>query len=249
MNKFSILLAFLLVVCSYEHSAARDVPFQVGEKLIYDVKIFGITVGQVTATVTEKVQVNGRETYHIVAVVRSTGAAARLYRLYDELHSYIDAETLELLKAERFLQEGRLRSYVAIDLNPETKSGTFYRETTGKHTIRNKFKILSPTLDAASVPYYVRGNHFDGAKTINLNVLYENQVKTVEAARLPDEVVDLRKVGRLKSQVFKQISGGDITLWISDDEKRLPVKIVALSIKVADWRIVDIVGYLSDAEN
>ena len=257
MKKLIIFLILTHTLFSYVTSAEegfhkempKEVPFQVGEKLTYVVKMWGVAVGRVTASVVEKVQVNGREAYHIVVLVRSTGFTARLYRLQDELHSYVDTQTLELLKAERFLQEGGIKSYVEINLDPDNNRGTFFRETSGKPTVNNKIKIEPLTLDATSLTYYVRGNGVDGIRNFDLNVLYEDRVKNIEVARMEDEEIDLGKGGRFQTQVYKQIKGGDIILWLSDDSRKIPVKIVALSLKIVDWRIVDILGYLTNVEN
>lgn len=253
MKKITLFLLIFTTFCAYsfpaEEKLTREVPFQVGEKLTYNIKIWGVTVGQVNSTIVEKTEIDGREVYHVVVLIRSTGVAARVYRLYDELHSYIDTKTLGLLKAERFLQEGGIKSHVVIDLDPDSKTGTFYRQTDGRPTVNNRIKIMPLTLDATSLTYYVRGNGLDTTRDFELSVLYEDRVKMVEVSRMPDEEVKLKKFGRFTAQVFKQIKGGDTILWLSNDSRKLPVKILALSVRIVGWRIVDILGYLSEVEN
>ena len=250
--RVAILTGVLLAVYFYPTLGETEVPFHVGEKLSYDIKLWRMKVGEMTSIVKEKVVINGHETYRIVVDIKSVGLAAKMYTLKDKLHIYLDTDTLELRKTERYLHEGNWQAYVNIDFDNTGSQALFSLRRGGKDgpiTNSKLIKLPRQTLDATSLAYFIRATELDGRRTLNLNILYETEPKEVGVGLMPKEEVRLKGLGSFTTYVLRQLNHGDITLWLSDDERRLPVKIVAASIKIAGWKVIDLLAYLTGVEN
>ena len=247
-----LISGMLLFVSMYPVLADANIPFSVGERLSYDIKLWKLKVGEMTSTVKEKIKINGQEVYRIVLDIESVGFAAKMYTLKDRLFIYLDTSTLELRRAERYLHEGNWQAYISIDFDKTGSQAYFTRRSGGKDgpIIVNKLiKLSRPTLDATSLAYFIRAEELDGRKSINLNILYDSEPKAVEVGFMPKETVRLDGLGLFRTYVLKQLNHGDTTLWLSDDDRRLPVKIVAVSIKVVGWKVIDLLAYLTGVEN
>jgi hypothetical protein len=248
----AVLNGLLFIGFFYPVVADSRIPFSVGERLSYDIKLWGIKVGEMTSTVKEKTKIDGGDVYSIVVYIQSVGLAAKMYTLKDELHVYLDADTLDLRRSERYLHEGNWRAYVSVDFDRAGSQALFVERSGDKDGPITGSKIIylpRRTLDATSLAYFIRGEKLEGRHSLNLSILYEAQPKDVEVSLMPRETVDLDGLGVFRAYVLKQMNNGNVTLWLSDDDRRLPVKIVAASIKVAGWRVIDLMAYLRKVEN
>lgn len=135
-------------------------PFQVGEKMVFAVKAFGITAGHATLEIKEIINLNGYEAYHIVVTAQTTPFFSLFYRINDRLETYLDTKEFYPHRYEAHLEEGEYRKNEVI--NYDQKRHVAYCK-------EKKIKIPPRVQDSVSTYYYLR--------TLNL--------KTGEVIRVP----------------------------------------------------------------
>src|SRR3989338_863019 len=84
--------------------------FRVGEKLTYGIRWMGIYVGQGTLSVKEIMSLDGVEVYHIVSEARSNTFLDKIYKVRDEIHSYVDTKGLFSRKFTKKQREGNYKA-------------------------------------------------------------------------------------------------------------------------------------------
>lgn len=125
----------------------------VGERLVFDVYWMGFRVGTGSLEVKEILRVNGRSAYHVVAVAQTNEVLSKIYPIYDEIHSKIDAETFHSYAFSKNIREGRYRADEEIVFDPEKHKG-FYESFLNKS--RKEFDISPSAQDFLSIFYWFR---------------------------------------------------------------------------------------------
>jgi uncharacterized protein DUF3108 len=209
----------------------RTVPFAAGELLTYDVSWSNfLTAGSATVAVKEKRPSNGSVAYEIIADGRPTSLLSRLYKLYYKAETLLDAYTLLPQRSSVYSEEGR---------RTKTKLTTFdHRRGTGVFEVQpgaasKKDMTLPPdTLDALGVIFVLRASPLKTGTKMTLHVANDGEILNVEAAIGRRERVQTG-IGSLDAfRITPAIVRGEeqaraMTMWISDDQRRLPVKLEA----------------------
>jgi hypothetical protein len=212
----------------------RAVPFRAGEVLTYDVSWSSyLTAGVATFTVREKKASFGSTAYHVVAEGRPTPLLAKLYTLYYKADSLLDAYSLLPQRGSVFSDEGGRKRLKTTSFNQGARTATYEVQTA---TLVKKPVALSPfTQDALSAIYVLRAIPLkpgaamsmpvsDSGKMYKVNVRIGNLepvktgIGTVNAYRITPTITDLQG---------KPQNTRGLALWISDDARRLPVKMQA----------------------
>jgi len=220
-------------------SAAKiDRPFAVGEVLTYEAKVNkilrGIGVADLTFSITDP---PGADSMLITADARSKGTLLKLFR-YSFIQKYdtlVDPTQFRALKTHRHdEQKDRVRDGEALFDYGERR--VTYTEVDPKEPTRPPRRIASQienkTQDLVSGVYALRLLPLAVGKTFSLTVsdsglVYEIPVRVT--AREPQNTV-IGKVFcfKVEPQVFGQgrliEKEGNMTIWITDDDKRIPVR-------------------------
>jgi len=125
----------------------------VGERLTFDVFWMGIPVGIGTLEVKEKVDVRGRQAFHVVATAKTNDFLSAIYPVEDQVHSFIDAERFCSLEFRKTLKEGRYRADESIVYDYAAKKG-FYESL--HNNSKKEFDIGDCAHDILSVFYWFR---------------------------------------------------------------------------------------------
>src|SRR3989338_6482554 len=80
---------------------------KVGEKFTYKAEWMGMDVGSATLTVQEIIELKGHEVYHILAKAETTSFVAKMFKVEDEISSYIDTESLYPVRFDKKQKEGK----------------------------------------------------------------------------------------------------------------------------------------------
>ena len=126
---------------------------EVGERLVFEVFWMGVPVGEGTLEVKEKVRVHGRPAFHLVAVARTNDFLSKIYPVYDEVHSYLDAERFYSLEFRKNVREGRYRADERIIFDHGKKKG-FY-ESFRNHG-KKEIELVPGAQDLLSAFYWFR---------------------------------------------------------------------------------------------
>ena len=158
-----LLLIFFLVQPSNlsSESVKPNPPFQVGERMVFAIKAFGVTAGHATLEIKEIIDLDGHEVYHIVVTAQTTPFFSLFYRINDRLETYLDTKEFYPHRYEAHLEEGKYRKNEVIIYDQERHIA--YRK--GK-----EIKIPPRVQDSVSVYYYLRTLNFKTSDVIKVPI-------------------------------------------------------------------------------
>lgn len=206
-----------------EHNA-----FKVGERLFYDVKYEFIKVGEAEISIPEIVYYNGRKCYRAVFRVWSLPFFSIFYKVDDRYESLIDVEGIFPWRFEQRIREGGYkRDFYAefdhVNLIAKTSEGIY--------------PIPQYAQDVFSAFYYARTQDYSNKKPgdkIKLENFYRNKTYPLEIKYLGEQTVKV-KAGIFKCVIVEPLivegglfkAKGRFLLWITNDDKKIPVKMTA----------------------
>ena len=226
----NIILPVALVILA---AGSYAQPYRAGERLDYYIHYGLISGGTATLQIREDT-IFGKEVLYAVMEGRTTGIADVLYKVRDYYHSYFDPETNLPLKAIRDIREGRYTRYneLIFDHYSREDSAIILSQRTGEHV------TTKAIYDILSCFYLFREEFLAGGVEME-----EEQITTI-LTWFTDEFYPIRlrfkgyetvktKVGRINCLKFNPVTEvgrvfkteDDMTIWFSNDENFLPVKI------------------------
>lgn len=249
--KFIVFIAMLILLVSgcgtgakYRVKEAKEKPIaikppenklRVGEKFTYKVEWLGMNVGIITLSVTEIVQINGRQTYHIVATAKAAKIIAKLYNVEDELSTYIDVERFYPLRLEKKQREGGYRADEYTDFDHEKQKAFYFSRL--NHS-KKEYAFPQGAQDPLSCIYYFRLLDISNRETIFTNVNADEENWLLEARIQKRGIINIKDVGEWEAFMVEPIPWfqGKIkrkakaTIWFSADEKRIPLSVITSGI-------------------
>lgn len=201
------------------------------ETLVFDVSWGVLGVGEATLSVNGISTLNGRPVYHIISEAVSNKFCDGFYKVRDLNEAWVDAHTMTSLGYKKQLREGSFfrDEWVLYD----REGGKFLAKKVNKD---NSFEYYAGTIpvkvqDVLSSIYFLRDQPklepgMEVVMDVNTRQNWPLVVKVVKrmnintgAGRFKTLLVEpsLRQEG-----LFIQ-KGKKLQIWISDDEKRMPV--------------------------
>jgi hypothetical protein len=176
-----------------------------------------------TLTTSPQTELEEHPAYRIELSAVSNDFVSAFFEVRDSAVSWIDARTLESLRYEKHTVEGRRIRDERIDFDPA--AGTARR---GKKTI----PFTRPAYDSLSALYLVRTRPLKEGEPLDLEVVagHHAYVLTVEvldreAVKTPAGVFQTRRVHPKMKEDAPLKSQGDLWLWLTEDERKIPVMI------------------------
>ena len=205
---------------------SRTIPF--GEHLVYEVFWMGVSVGTGELSVKEKTQINGRDCFHVVALAETNNFLSRIYPVHDEVHSWIDAHSLQSLQFEKKVSEGFYRADERVVYDEQKKKG--YYESL-KNGGKKEFGVAVPVHDILSAFFWVRRQRLVPGSAVKTLVNSDEKDWGLEIEVLRREQKELRGKGvfdtiliepktRLKGVLEKR---GRVWIHLQNDATRVPV--------------------------
>ena len=224
--------------------------FQDGEWFRFRMRYGFLNASYAIATVRETT-FKDQAVYHVAATGKTTGFARWFFKVDDYFDSYFEKDIVRPIRFVRNISEGNYKRHVEIDFDHNNQSGIM-------HDLLRKTKTeisFAPNLqDLVSTFYFLR-NHFDlegiqVGETASLHMIYDKKPFAFQFRFLGYENVKT-KFGVVpcvkfrpyveEGRIFKKESG--LTLWVSNDNNRIPIKVVAeLSVGSLDVDLVDFKG-------
>lgn len=201
--------------------------FSAGEVLVYRVAYhwnsLWFNAGEVSFTVNNSVY-GDRDVYHIVGYGATYKSYDWFYKVRDTYETYIDQETLLPYKFIRNVYEGGFTFYENVSFNHNTGKAI---------TLKREHNIPDCTHDVLSAIYFARNLDFNSYRvndTIPLRLFLDDSLYNVYIRYLGKEVIKSRK-GTFQCIKFRPLliegtmfKGGErMTVWVTDDENRIPV--------------------------
>lgn len=211
----------------------RPVPFKVGEVLAYDVAWSSyLTAGTATVDVRSKGPSFDSAAYYVVAEGRPTAFVAALYTLYDKVDTLLDAFTLLPQRASIYSEEGKRRRMASTRFDQAAHTARY--EVRTRTVLTRDFEVPANAQDALSVIYAIRALPLRDKLTLSIPVVNGDDVYRVEIVVAGRENVTTPlgqfvawKVTPVVTNAEGTAENRGFALWISDDARRLPLKLEA----------------------
>jgi hypothetical protein len=213
--------------------AEAPVPFTVGETLGYDVSWSSFLVaGTATTTVKEKRPSFASVAYYVVAEGRPLPMLARLYNLYYKMDSLVDSRTLLSQRGSLYSEEGDDHRLAATRFDRAARRAFF--EVQSGQTAKTDYAVPPGTQDGLAVLYALRTRAFKAGDRVVTPVADGGTLYTVSAEVAAPETVRV-PLGEFSAWHLKvgivddkgQAAWKNVAIWISNDARRLPVKLQA----------------------
>jgi hypothetical protein len=226
----------VIAISDKPSSAPSTLPFEVGEKLSYDVSWKIFDAGTATMVLVDRVWFQNEEMYKVNAVVRSTGIVSTLFKVVDVFESFFHTKELCSYRIMKDILEGRRHRNTVVtfdrrSLTARMEDKDLTKPDSGIKRIENS--IPGCVQDVISALYVVRTKslkvgeqiHFpisDGGRTYDVVV----EIQAKEEIRTP---AGSFQTFRLEPRVFDGLfkSRGRLFVWVSDDRAKMPVQLKA----------------------
>lgn len=229
-------------------------PIWMNEKLVYEITYFGMGAGDFTLEVLPYKVINNRKVYHVRGTAVTSKVFSLFYRLNDVVESFFDFEGFFSHRFHLVLDESK-QTRDSLELHDSEKGQTFYwnrwnRPSTGYIETKDFFPMPPFCQDGISALYYLRVVPFPSEGVITVPVVSEGKTWDAEVSVVRREILNT-PMGRVQTVVLKpetKYQGvlqkkGDSFLWLTDDERRIPVRLEA-KVKVGS-----VVASLKEIEN
>ncbi|MBL7471928.1 DUF3108 domain-containing protein [Robertkochia sp. 1368] len=230
-----VLLLFSTGFAVEEPSEYGTNTFESGEWFRFRIHYGFLNASYATLSLTEE-EFKGKEVFHVVGEGSTTGLARWFFKVDDLYETYFDKRSGKPYRFIRKIDEGGYTKDLLIDFDHKTNEALIINRKHGKQkTIQTSEGIQ----DLLSGFYYLRNNYESKdlvvGEEISLDLLYdEDEVFKFKLKFLGREVVETKfgNVQCLKfrpyvysGRVFKEEES--LTLWVSDDDNKVPVRIKA----------------------
>jgi hypothetical protein len=200
--------------------------FGTGERLVFDVNFGFVTAGEAVLSVTRIDTIAGRRCFRVEFTVNSLPSFSWIFRVEDHYLTFVDEQTIAPWKFEQHIREGNFRKDFVAEFDQRRKVA----KAEGKEHPTPQY-----VHDILSAFYYVRTIDFSGKQAGDMitmsnfysDTTYDLAVKVlgrqeleIGAGTFHTIVVEpmVREGGLFKSE-------GRIVIWLTDDERKMPVRV------------------------
>lgn len=230
-NRFTILCLLLLM---FPLSSFSQKAFQDGEWFKFRIHYGPFNASYATIGVKEA-NLNGNKVYHVVGKGKSTGLLHVFFKVDDNYESYIDKRTGLPVRFIRKIDEGGHTKDLQIEFDQDKNKALVIDK---KHNENKTYTTEDNVHDMLSAFYFIRNdinpNNLNTGDEVHLNMFFDRENYDFKLKFLGKEVLNTKfgKIATLKfrpfvmaGRIFKEKES--LTIWISDDKNKMPVKIEA----------------------
>lgn len=215
-----------------------NIPFQPGERLKYDIKMFDTVGGEAIFAVGDRVNHKGKPAVQLAAFLRSSPFLSKFYPIDDTLNVVVDERTFLPLKSTFNIRENgkvidydtEFRHHRHLVLSKKKKNG---------RTLDRNFTTVTPIYDALSSVYAARRLDLKPGLEFDYYAWDGRRERLVTIKVVGDERVwtPLGWFDTTKVEISSVITGGFVkksalsaprkrgTAWFAKDPYRTPVKL------------------------
>ena len=224
VSVFTVFAAGLLALGTLPQAAPAVVPWGVGERAVYQVRLGGVAVGSGSMEVLGIRNVSTHATYH--TRFRLSGGVP-LARVDDKFESWIDVAELFSRRFKQDQKEVRFERNRTYEFFPEQRT---FRRTDGSGETGTL--PTNRPLDDVSFLYYARTLPLEVGATYRLNQYFKESGNPVVLRVLRRETVRV-PAGTYQTIVVRPIiqtkglfaEGGEAEVYFSDDARRVVVQV------------------------
>lgn len=212
--------------------AGSPMPFAPGERLRFQLRWTVVPAGKAIMEVLPMKTIDGTPVYHFRLTAKSNAFVDIFYKVRDRIDAYASANMTHAVRYHHKQHEGKTRRDVKVEFDWEKEKARYSNGKTNK-----KIDIIPGTFDPLSVFYYTRMMKYkendviecpvsDGKKCVyGMAHIVKKETITIPSGTYETYLIepDLKHVGG----VFEKDKNAKIKLWVTADERRIPVKIAS----------------------
>ncbi|MDT5063543.1 MAG: hypothetical protein QOH63_4002 [Acidobacteriota bacterium] len=203
-----------------------ELPFKAGEQLNFQVFLGASTqpVASTSFQVRARAKYFNRDGLLLAVKAQTVAAAARIFFANDVINSYVDPNTLLPFRTELNLQEGRRRTTQILSIDQDRGTAVTDKGLS--------IEIPVGTHDYISVLYALRLFNLTPKKRNAVTLLVNNRPLTLFIEALKRETIQLggQQIPAVQLSLTTDDPQADkyaLRLWVSDDRRRLPLRVTA----------------------
>ena len=233
--KKNFLIAFFIAAFSAQGLLGQShQAFDAGEWFRFRIHYGMFNASYATLEVKEDVLFN-EPVYHVVGTGKSTGLLHLFFKVNDNYETYIKKEDGSPMRFIRQIDEGGYTKDIQIDFDHTSQKAYVFNK---KHNKRGTYDIEKNVHDMLSSFYYLRNNldveNLRPGDVFQMNMFFDSENHDFKLKFLGREVIKT-KMGNIAALKFKPyvLAGRvfkekeSLTIWVSDDRNRIPLKIEA----------------------
>lgn len=198
-----------------------------GEFLSYDVHWASLLVGELQIAIHGATHRGGQSCHKIEASARTKGTVERLYKSHQKFFGYLKPGFIPWVY-EEWEQDKEWKLQDWVEFHPE--SGLARRYKKGK--LRREVAVPAGAFDPVSAGFWFLSREFKAGEQFNLSVtegkdIYDATAEVRQGPVLETILGALPTLEVIPTLYWEGKPVGDRTyrLWMSDDEKRIPVRL------------------------
>lgn len=231
MKKFIIFLIFPIL---FSFDSQREDAFQTGEWFKFRVHYGLINAGYATLEVQDGIIYN-KKVYHVIGKGYTTGMSRLFFKVDDLYESYFDKVTGNPYKYVRKIYEG---GYIKNQEGLFNQASDRVLVKDYENKTERTFVIPNNTQDIVSTFYYLRNypniNKLKVGESVSIDMFFDEEIKKFKLKFIGREDIST-KFGVIPTMIFRPlVQSGRVfkeqealTVWISDDDNKIPVRIQA----------------------
>jgi len=240
----AILSLSLLFAASQVLAETNGLWFPVGEELDYSLYWGVLTVGE-THIKTAWIEEGGRKLLAIRFSAKSSMIVSAIFPVDDLMESVVDPETFLPVRFTQRIREGDKKRDDILIFDYNAGKARWQVDDPASTNSAAEIAIEQDTRDILCFMYYMRSKGFAAGTTNTFQVLVDDKVYKLTVAGLKVQDVYLSHFGDVRcielepkaqfGEVF--VRKGSVNMWVSDDERRLCAKALAI-VPVANVKMV-----------
>lgn len=220
MSKYSLIATLGVLLINTSLFATEALPFKDGEKLELSLKWMGLVGGRSTIEVKEKSGVEEKESYLLTAGLRTAGLADVLFKIRDKFSSKVIVDSNKI-------------SPMWWDVVKKEKNYEYKKKTDFTDMLKNEPNIQNPL----SALFLFRMEQWETGDSITIPVFIHKKTYPIKVTVISRESLAIygENFDTILIDVAVETTGIEISsaklkdfkIWLTDDEKRLPIFIKA----------------------
>jgi hypothetical protein len=231
MKKYLLLILLLINLSTIAQQNSAE--FKKGEYLKFRISYGLLSAGYASLEIKETI-IDNESVFHIVGRGWTTGMVHFFFPVEDDYQTFFDKETIQPKHFIRKVNEGGYTMNREIFFNYDS---THAKVVDHKRDTIKYFEIHKDIQDMVSALYLLRTKKLSDLKegeTIAMDIFFDGEINNFKLKLIGREQLKT-KFGTTNTLIFKPIvqvgrvfkENESVTLWVTDDNNKLPIKIKA----------------------
>ena len=196
--------------------------FTIDEGLIYDLNFRGYNAGESMLSI-KRDSADIGSNYYLTSIIKTNKFLDRFYKIRDRVDVILNDEDFSIIKVEKKLNQGGKKTNFTSIIDQENLTASSNNKT---------ISIPGRVFDPLGAIYYLRNQNIVVGDTFELTTYDNDKLKNLFIVAKDIETVST-SIGNFECIVLTPQSKdgkllknkGSMTIWLSNDEKKIPVKI------------------------